>query len=93
MKRWIAKYDYCGNVEVDESVVVPGRYIKFTARTTKTRASSMVTRIRHIVSDVIQDRTFEVTKQLEGDAPKTRADLASWSIIIFFPTRTGRRAA
>jgi len=91
VKHWIEKYDYCSNLESGTSA--DGHYVRFLARTTKTRASSIVTRIAHIVQDAVEDRKFDVFKQLDGPPPEARADLASWTIIVRLPTRSLHREA
>lgn len=95
VKHWLEKYDYCSNIESGTSLNngVTGKYVKFLARTTRTRASSIVTRIQHIVEDAVEDRGYSVSKQLEGEEPATRADLASWTITVFLPLRSTREAA
>ncbi len=94
VKRWVLEYDYCQNFRAGVSVD-GGRFIEFVARTTKTRASSMVTRIGLIVSDVAGGRKFIVMKRLVGDAPATRDALATWCIAVQFKAsrRLEKRAA
>src|SRR5665213_3388330 len=89
VKRWVEKYDYCSNVEVGAAKNL--KFVKFSARTTTTRASSMVTRIKHIVQDAVDGRGFGVSKELVGLPPETRADLASWAITVVLPLRVVRR--
>lgn len=86
IKRWISKFDYVHNLEIGDAKVARGKCVKFVARTTKTRASSIVSRIEHIVFDVVEDRAFTVIKTLQGLKPATRGDLADWSIEVFIPT-------
>lgn len=91
VKHWVEKYDYCSNLVVGATPKF--KFVKFSARTTRTRASSIVTRINHIIRDVVVDRGFEVRKELIGESPSTRADLASWAIVILLPVRTMNREA
>ncbi len=83
VKRWVGRFDYVGSFRAGASAD-GGRFIEFVARTTKTRASSMVTRIRLIVADAAKDRQFTVLKRLDGDPPATRDDLATWHIVVQF---------
>lgn len=94
VRGWIERFDYIGNFNVGNEVG-GDRYVEFTARTTKTRASSIVTRVRLIVQDVVSDRPFQVLKRLEGSSPATRDDLATWHIVVRFSSLRGldKRAA
>lgn len=95
VKHWVEKYDYCSNLQSGVSLRdgKTGKYVKFSMRTTRTRASSIVTRIQHIVRDAVPDRNFAVIKQLEGEEPDSRSSLASWTILVFLPLRVAREAA
>lgn len=89
VKRWTSKYDYVGEFTVHSE---GGKLLSFPARTTKTRASSMVFRIGLIVDEIAGSREFSVAKILEGPAPQNRAELANWRIEVLFPT-TKKKAA
>ena len=89
VKRWIEKYDYCHDLIVDRE---SGRLLYFSAKTTTTRASSMVSRISTIVEEVLGEGNFEVFKVLVGDPPADRGDLANWEIAVHLPG-SRRRAA
>jgi hypothetical protein len=91
ISHWLREYDFC-------SPVVSGRagndhVVAFTARTTKTRASSIVTRICLIAEEIASGREFEAGKELVGDPPEDRAGLASWRIYVRVPVRRRSEAA
>ena len=80
ISHWTREYNFCGNVvtkRTDQHYVV-----EFVARTTKTRASSMVTRVSLIANEVIVGPDFVVGKELIGAPPLDRASLASWRIFV-----------
>ncbi len=94
VRRWVSRFDYVENLRVG-AYADGGRFVEFVARTTKTRASSIVTRVGLIVADVAKDRKFTVLKRLDGDSPATRDDLATWHIVVQFKStrRVEGRAA
>lgn len=80
---WIRTYSFCGEVV---TVKLDNNYfIQFEARTTKTRASSMVTRIKLISAEVILDVEFQVGKELLSEVPSDRSALATWKIFVRIP--------
>lgn len=83
--HWTREHQFCGEVSVhrrDDSYVVA-----FEARTTKTRASSMVTRLKLIVDELVHGMPVSVGKDLVSVAPRSRDDLASWKIFVIVPVR------
>jgi hypothetical protein len=76
--RWIKPYPFCGHVSV--AWQLESYSISFEARTTKTRASSIVTRIRLIAANLADESRCRVEKQLWSEAPRKREDLATWMI-------------
>lgn len=89
VKRWTESYHFCGDVEMHREFA---KYVvEFTARTTKTRASSMVTRVGLIVAEVIKEQEFEVGKELMSDPPKDRAALSTWRIYVNVPVKPSKK--
>ena len=89
ISRWIREYQFCGKVRSRRTEYQ--RIVEFEARTTKTRASSMVTRIGLIAMEVAatsRGKIF-VGKELVSEPPATRDSLASWRIYATIPI--GRR--
>jgi FAD synthase len=56
--------------------------VEFEARTTKTRASSMVTRVRLIANEVVVGPDFTVGKELLSEPPADRSALATWRVFV-----------
>jgi len=83
--HWARAYQFCGEVNLsreDDLYIVA-----FEARTTKTRASSMVTRLKLIVGEVAQGAATVVDKELVSNPPKSRDAIASWKIFVNIPIR------
>lgn len=88
---WTKAHKFCGKVQTRR---VPDYYIiSFVARTTKTRASSMVTRVKLIAEEVLGDVHCAIGKELISDPPEDRASLASWRIFVYIPVRKKRLEA
>ena len=87
---WTKEYQFCGKVtssRTDDHYVV-----EFEARTTKTRASSMVTRIKLIAAELAEGSDVVVDKDLVSEPPATRDALASWKIYAAIPIKRRLRA-
>jgi hypothetical protein len=68
--------------------------VEFTTITTKTRASSIVTRLSLLSQELAgESRRFSVTKELMTDPPATRDDLATWRITVRVPIKIRSKAA
>jgi hypothetical protein len=65
--------------------------IMISARTTKTRASSMVGRFKLIIAELADHRPFTIRKRLCSMPPRRREDLANWDIIVEVPIAQARR--
>lgn len=80
VKKWIKAYQFCGIVRSHR--LGDYNYVEFEAVTTKTRASTMVTRVGLIAQDIVagSGRRVIVGKELMSAPPSTRADLATWKI-------------
>ncbi len=92
IKHWTKTYSFCNTVEVKNR---PDQVrIEFEARTTKTRASSIVTRIRLITREVIGETAeYSVDKELCSEAPNDRASLATWKVFVAITKRKVPHAA
>jgi len=89
--HWLREYDFCSPVvsgRVDDEYVV-----SFEARTTKTRASSIVTRVGLIAEEVAEGRDYVNGKELVGDPPEDRSGLATWRIYVKIPIRRRKEVA
>ncbi len=93
--HWTKLYQFCGAVSTrrTESHYV----VEFLARTTKTRASSMVTRVKLIVDEVAGVKTprteFIVGKELLSPPPSDRASLATWRVYVSIAIKKRLEAA
>lgn len=90
ISHWTKLYNFCEPVKVrraDDSYSV-----EFEARTTKTRASSMVTRVELIAKGIASDVEFEAGKELLSEPPSDRASLATWRIYVRIPIHTTKRS-
>jgi len=67
--------------------------VEFTVITTKTRASSIVTRLSLLSSELAGESPFSVNKELITDPPATRDDLATWRITVHVPIKVRSKAA
>ena len=67
--------------------------VEFTTITTKTRASSIVTRLLLLSSELAGESPFSVDKGLMTDPPVTRDDLATWRITVHVPIKMRSKAA
>ena len=65
--------------------------ISYEVRTTTTRASSLVTRIRLLVEEIVRPQPIVVDKVLLSDSPKERSTLATWMIFVKLSTKKGKR--
>lgn len=83
IQHWVTTYNFCGEVEVARDT--DKHIVSFNARTTKTRASTMVTRVRLIVADLAKVPGIVVGKELISEAPENRSALASWRIFVNVP--------
>jgi len=82
---WTKQHNFCGEVLTRRRL---DQYtIEFVARTTKTRASSMVTRVKLIANEVLGGAQHTVDKQLLSDPPEDRASLSTWRIFIAIPIK------
>ena len=88
--HWTREYQFCGEVSV--SRIQDHYVVEFEARTTKTRASSMVTRIKLIAADLAEGSDVVVDKDLVSESPATRDALASWKIYAAIPIKRRLRA-
>lgn len=80
ISHWLGGYGFCGEVVTEN---VPNSYVvQFEARTTKSRASSMVTRVGLIASEVLGSCRFEVGKSRMGEPPLSREALSTWKIFV-----------
>lgn len=91
VNHWIRTYHFCG--EVTSGRTDGYHYIQFEARTTSTRASSMVTRLKLMVSELVVGPEFEVSKRLIGQAPIERSSLATWQVYVRIFIRKRKQAA
>ena len=66
--------------------------LEFEARTTKTRASSVVTRLELMVTEATCGGKFLVGKRLISENPKERSSLATWTIFVSLPIKVFGRA-
>ena len=65
-----------------------GEYVvSFVVRTTKTRASHIVTRLRLMLDSLGGSRHFYVSKLLASSPPKLREELATWEICASIPVK------
>jgi FAD synthase len=87
--HWTQTYNFCG--EVSSSRTDTHHVIQFEARTTKTRASSMVTRVKLMANEVIVGYDFSVSKELLSDPPRDRAALATWRISVKIAIKNKRK--
>lgn len=85
VSRWIKDYGFCERVEVGRTD--DHHVIEFEVRTTSTRASSMVTRIKLIVAELSSRSDVTVDKELMSRPPETRDALATWSIYVAIPVK------
>ena len=90
ISRWIREYQFCGKVRSRRTEYQ--RIVEFEARTTKTRASSMVTRIKLIAAELAEGSDVVVDKDLVSEPPATRDALASWKIYAAIPIKRRLRA-
>jgi hypothetical protein len=87
---WTKEYQFCGKVSLKR---VSDHYVvAFEARTTRTRASSMVTRIKLIAAELAEGSDIVVDKDLVSEPPATRDALASWKIYAAIPIKRRLRA-
>lgn len=90
--HWTRTYPF--PVKVISEKTEKGFTVYFEYRTTKTRASSMVTRVQLIANEVLMGIEFSVEKQLVSEPPPTRESLATWKIEVSIPfLKEARRAA
>ena len=84
VSHWAKEYGFTGKVSTKKA---DGAWvIEFQARTTKTRASSMVTRLGLIVQELAgAAHQISTGKQLMSDPPSTREDLGTWRIFAEVP--------
>ena len=78
--RWVKELRIAGKVfvaRVDDKYV-----IDFFTTTTKTRASSMVTKLELLVAGMADGTPFSIGKELLSLPPANRADLASWRVFV-----------
>lgn len=85
VSHWARMYQFSGEVKHEKSP--ESHKIHFEARTTSTRASTMVTRLRLIVHDINDSPDILVGKELISARPENRAALASWRIYVSVPIR------
>ena len=85
---WVSAYPFCSSVTVHD---VPGYCrILFTTFTTKSRASSIVTRLGLIVAELAGDRKYVIGKEPVSDQPlkMARDAIREWRIFVDVPKRT-----
>lgn len=80
VERWIVEQGLGGKVQ--RISTADAELVLFEARTTKTRASSMVTRLELMVGNIVGCRNFRVGRDLVSDPPKDRSDLATWTVYV-----------
>lgn len=86
--------DYCFVPHVVKRKLGDHYSVEFTAITTKTRASSMVTRLSLLALGLTgETRFFSVEKELLTEPPKTRDALATWRITVRIPIKIRSKAA
>ena len=90
IKYWLQAHDYPYEVKSHRR----GRswVSEFFATTTRTRASSMVTRIRLIAAEILGAAEFSVGKELVARPGKKREDLSEWRIFVEVAPRSRRSA-
>jgi hypothetical protein len=87
VRRWSSKFDPESNIQTrksaDGEVVV-----SFVVRTTKSRASSIKTRLDLTLREVIPEEKFCSHPTLVGPPPEDRGSLSFWQINVrVFPSR------
>lgn len=89
--KWVEHYGFVPYVSKRR---IEGFYlVELTTITTKTRASSMVTRLSLLSSELAQGSRFSIVKELLTESPTTRDSLATWKIIVSIPVRVKSKAA
>ncbi len=84
IKYW-AEFKFCDKVLLYKTSDC--YLVEFETRTTMSRASSMVTRIRLIAQDASSSTKVYAGKKLVSEPPAAREDLASWIIFVVVPIR------
>lgn len=83
--HWIKQYDFSKHVFLKRTQHY--MIIEFDVRTTKTRASTIVTRLKLLVWEISEKSDICVSKELTSAPPKSRGELASWRIFTTIPVR------
>ena len=78
IEHWIEEQKFGESVWVREAAECT--ILGFDIRTTKTRASSIVTRLDLMIKDISREHEFRVGHQLVSEGPKDRDDLATWTV-------------
>ena len=77
---WIPRSGLATRGSVGVSRFAGTHVVLFEVRTTKTRASSIVTRLGLAIASMANGHEFSVDKEVDGDLPRYREDLATWKI-------------
>jgi hypothetical protein len=64
--------------------------VEFESTTTKSRASSLKTRIHLLASRICGDLETQSGVELLGERPRLRSDLSKWRIFVNIPMRRKR---
>lgn len=85
MAAWIVRHRFCSEARVGR--IGDDYLVEFVSRTTKTRASSMVTRIGLIAAEVAAGAPIFVGKKLLSGPPRDRDDVVGWIVYVRVPIR------
>lgn len=89
--KWVERYGFVPYVSKRRA---ENNYlVELTVITTMTRASSMVTRLLLLSSEIAGESRFSVRKELVTEAPTTRDSLATWKITVAIPIKVRSKVA
>jgi hypothetical protein len=84
----IRGYGFSPTVAVDREIGL----IEVSLHTTKTRASTIQSRLGLIVAELADGHEFSTTKECVGELPKRREALAQWTISVALPPASRTRS-
>jgi archaellin len=80
--KWLGESHLSDDVQIGKTE--DRRYVYFDVVTTRTRASSIVTRVKLIVEEIAGKVDVDVSKTCIGCVPENRSSLTTWRVMVFW---------